>query len=60
MRADILIRDDDQVIRSVWINLDRLEFACRNLVLEQDIEFGICKTLETQLVNDFAHTGFMK
>lgn len=50
VRAGLIIRDDDQVVRSVWIDLDGLELACRNLVLEQDIEFGVCKTLKASLV----------
>jgi hypothetical protein len=41
----VLIRNNDQVVRAERINLDLSEFAGRDLVLEEDIEIGICKTL---------------
>ena len=43
--GDILVRNDDQVIRTVRIDLDLPEFASRDLVLEQDVQFGVGETL---------------
>ena len=45
----VLIRDNNQIIGAIRIDLDALELASRNLVLEEDIEFGIGKTLVQEI-----------
>jgi hypothetical protein len=44
--GDILVRNDDQIIRTVRIDLDLPEFASRDLVLKQDVQFGVGETLQ--------------
>lgn len=41
----IFVGDDDQVVGAIGIDLDTLEFASRDLVLEKNVEFGIGKAL---------------
>ena len=40
----ILLRGDDQIVRSPWININLSEFTGGNSVLEEDIKFG-CETV---------------
>ncbi len=43
--GDILVRNDDQIIRTVRIDLDLPEFASRDLVFEQHVQFSVGETL---------------
>lgn len=36
----LLLRDDNKVVRSPWVNLDLSELAGGNSVLKEDIELG--------------------
>lgn len=51
----LALGDNDQVVGSVWIDLDRSELASADVVLEKNIQICVGKTLRCMLarVNSF-------
>lgn len=41
----LVIGSNDKIVRTIRVDFDGPELASRNLVLEQDVEFGISETL---------------
>jgi hypothetical protein len=51
---DLVVCNNDQVVRSVWVDFDLAELASADVILEQNVEISISETLE-DIRTEFNH-----